>query len=416
MKANTLLTLVLTAACIVALGLTCSAAAAQPLSIEAVIEAAAQQHPTVLAKVDELRAARSNEKGATWQRYPAVTASAQGLNGQRMTLLSLQQPLWTGGRLESGSALARARVAVAEGSLREAQIDVAYKVVAAWQRAAAAGARVAAATKAIAELQLLGEMVKRRVAAGLSPEVELLLLSARLEQALADLNDGRVESQIALSLLTQLSGSSVSDLPVATQLADADLARDENAVADIAVRASPTVMRLEAEREAAEDSAALARNAMLPTLVLHVDRQYGRTAGSLDPGTRATIALEQSFGPGLGMATRAAADSASANVSASLHAIEAARRDLLSRVAGDLAAMRLALEQEETARVSLEALTAVTQSYQRMFTAGRRTWLELLNAVRDQNDAHRAVLMARVQSSAAMLRVRVDMGDVPWIH
>ena len=91
---------------------------------------------------------------------------------------------------------------------------------------------------------------------------------------------------------------------------------------------------------------------------------------------------------------------------------EAAERDMRERLTLDWnewVAARLRLANAEQARAMS---TQVFESYARQFTTGRKTWIDVLNAVREATQSELAVVDARAQMLAASLRLRALTGTL----
>ena len=63
------------------------------------------------------------------------------------------------------------------------------------------------------------------------------------------------------------------------------------------------------------------------------------------------------------------------------------------------------------ARVCAEA---VKQSYARQFIAGRKSWLEVLNALRESELNEVSIHAAQVSTVASYYRLQLLMGLLPW--
>ena len=91
---------------------------------------------------------------------------------------------------------------------------------------------------------------------------------------------------------------------------------------------------------------------------------------------------------------------------------EAAERDMRERLTLDWnewVGARLRLENANQARtMSAE----VSESYARQYTAGRKTWIDVLNAVREATQSELAVGDAQAQMLAASLRLRALTGTL----
>jgi adhesin transport system outer membrane protein len=62
---------------------------------------------------------------------------------------------------------------------------------------------------------------------------------------------------------------------------------------------------------------------------------------------------------------------------------------------------------------SVRGSDKVLESYQRQFQAGRKSWLDLLNAVRELAQNQYALADAKASMAAAMLRLQIRMGQDP---
>ena len=123
----------------------------------------------------------------TGPRYPALTAEARGESNSRQSILRLEQPLWTGGRIEAGIEAAQLSQQVAEQSKLEAeqglleQTAISFYDVLRWQ------ARMQLAEGNLEEHRRLFDLIRRRADAEISPMSDTLLAQARLQQAMSDL-------------------------------------------------------------------------------------------------------------------------------------------------------------------------------------------------------------------------------------
>ncbi len=120
------------------------------------------------------------------------------------------------------------------------------------------------------------------------------------------------------------------------------------------------------------------------------------------------LTLEAQFGAGLSSA--AGVDGAIARLDAAKQALASTERDLRQQVAiewDDMVASRQRLANASKASSSSKEVYA---SYTRQYTAGRKSWLDLLNSVREESQSELMVADAAAQMSAASLRLIVLTG------
>lgn len=390
-----------------ALALMAAAAQAQPVwNFDQVMQAALASHPLVLAKRSAQNAAQAEREGAEWQRYPSFSAEAStqsgGLNAR---LLRLEQPLWTGGRITAGINAAGSRFDAAGAALDEARQELSLKVIAATTEALRQQVRQQHGITGVKEHEKLLGMIQRRVAQEVSPLADQNLARARLYASANELSVTTQALNNALAQLAQLAGQPVTAID-AQGVTEAGAPANLDAAMTQALAHSPTLRRLAFEEETASADIASKRSAYMPQLVLRVES----SAGGQTPDSRAMLVLLAQ--PGAGLSAKSGVDAAVARREAVRLAREAAERDMRERLTLDWnewVAARLRLANADQARAMS---TEVFESYARQFTTGRKTWIDVLNAVREATQSELAVDDARAQMLAASLRLRALTGTL----
>lgn len=379
------------------------AALAQTWTLDQVMQSALATHPAVLGKLSSSAAARAEREGAEWQRYPVPSVEAAAQNGGgTSTVARLQQPLWTGGRITAGIEAAGRRFDAAEAAVVEARQEIGLKVIAAFTEAQRQQLRQATAITGVNEHEKLLKMITRRVEREVSPPVDKGFAQSRLFQAANDLSAVAQARANALTQLSQLAGQAVGD--ITGEMSNKDAPASREAALEQAIAYSPTLKRLAFEEAAADEDIASKRSAYMPQLAVRLEHSTGSTTG-LKSDSRALLVLEAQ--PGAGLSAISGVNAAIARREAVRQSREATLRDLRERVNMDwneLVAARLRLDNAHQAR----AMSAeVFESYARQYTAGRKTWIDVLNAVREATQSEFAVADAEAQATAAALRLRL---------
>lgn len=209
----------------------------------------------------------------------------------------------------------------------------------------------------------------------------------------------------ALAQLSQLAGQPVTivlDQGLHELVAPPSL----DAALTLALAHAPTLRRLAFEEETANAEIASKRSAYMPQLVLRLES----STGTLTPERRAMLVLLAQ--PGAGLSAIAGTDAAVARREAARMARAAAERDVRERVALDWNEWQAARLRVENASQARAMSTEVSASYARQYTAGRKTWIDVLNAVREATQSELAVDDARAQMQAAKLRLRALSGTL----
>lgn len=389
---------------------------AQAVSLQEVLRQALASHPALAQRRSEIDASRYDVKSAEWKRFPTLTVEASQLlmrpavtttNGNLgAQTVRLDQRLYTFGRIESEIDAATLRQRGAEWSFAETEQELMLRVVQAWMELVRQTERLALAQRNIDEHQRLADLIRRRLASGVSSEVDAALAEARLAQARAEATVFRAAAQNARVSLEQLSGAPLAgpaDAPVRPprlKWVGVDAALQQATVW------SPTLRRLSAGVAQAENELR-ARNAAIYPEVLG---RYERFSGSatVAPFDRFMVVLQ--YQPGAGLSQIPQIDAARLRAEGAVSSLEAGKRDLTERVAAAFNEVQALQEQLEPARAALRASGDVMESYVRQYTAGRKTWQEVLNAQRELTQAAYALADTEAATTGAFLRLDVLTG------
>jgi adhesin transport system outer membrane protein len=94
--------------------------------------------------------------------------------------------------------------------------------------------------------------------------------------------------------------------------------------------------------------------------------------------------------------------------------VDAAQEDVRSSVRSDLESRDAALRLVESLRLNLTIQEETFASYNRLFLAGRRSWLDVLNVVREVTESTRALADAEVQYLVSDYRLQLQTGRIRW--
>lgn len=391
---------------LVSLLLMASSAQAQPIwTFEQVLQSALDSHPVIMGKHSAQVAARADQKGAEWLRYPtpSIEAATQG-SGKDSGLVRIEQPLWSGGRITAAIEASGKRLGAADAAVDEARRDTSLKVIAAYTEALRQKAKQQFAQTGFEEHGNLLDMIRRRVAQEVSSLADQHLAESRTYLAANDLSLANQAYSNALVQLSQLGGKPVADISEQGVSALGAPASLETALSQ-ALGYSPTLRRLTYEEEAANADIDSKRSAYMPQLSLRLEKSVGQTQAS-----SAMLVLQAQ--PGAGLSAGDGVDAAISRREIVRLAREAAERDLRDSVALDWNEWVAARMRLENAKLTSAMSTEVFESYRRQYVIGRKSWIEVLNAVREATQSQFSVKDASTQTIAASLRLRVLTGQL----
>jgi adhesin transport system outer membrane protein len=368
-------------------------------------------HPAVEGRRAGLEAARADREGSEWQQYPtpsfemATRNSGSNSAGGNNGVFALEQPLWTGGRITAGIRAAGFRETAAEAAVVEARLTTGLRVIAAYTEVLRQVQRRDYSRAAVDEHDRLFALIGRRVQQEVSPPADRDFAQARLSQAATDLSVSVQALQIAEAQLSQLVGRPVQELED-VRLEGRTIPTTLNEALSRAIERSPVLARLEQVALAAGEDINAKRAVIMPQLMFRFEKQFGVLSDN-----RAMLVLRAQPGAGLSAASGVAA--AQRRLDEARSAGDEARRAVREQVQTAFAEwqasqVRLASTQRATGMTQ-----AVFESYTRQYVTGRKTWIDVLNAVREVNQSQLTLADAEALARASALRLWILSGEVP---
>jgi adhesin transport system outer membrane protein len=394
--------------------------AAPRRTLDSLLQQAQESHPTIRYSQMAREAATLDLSSAKLKFMPSVSVSRQqgslSYDGQQSsrvapTTLTLTQPLFQGGALEAGQQKANARLSGAHQGLREARQEVGRKLISAYGDWLRAWTKIRALEDNVALHEKLAGLISRRVGELVAPRIDADLAEARLMIARADLQAQRTLQNAALSSIGQLVGEPLQHADLVGAAASVIPPPPFEQALEKALQASPAMERLGFEAEAAREESREIRAQALPQVALQLQRQVGNATGSSLPGYSAVM-LMVSYASGNGFATLRTAEAAQTRAEAAKLQVEMARRELIERLTADFNEYEHASLRFLSLQKSVELSGEISGSYDRQYLVGRKSWMDLMNAVREQAQNRVALADAEVTLLVTSRRIAIYVNGI----
>jgi outer membrane protein, adhesin transport system len=390
--------------------------AAQAQSVGSLIASALQSHPSIRSQRAQIQGARAGIEGAAWQYYPTPSVSvdqgATAASGHTLvSTLRLQQPLWTGGRLTAGSQKAQAQFGVSTAQLEEARQQLALQVVQAYGDWLAGYLKLQVQDKTRAVHLRLLDQVKRRIDQGQSSDSDATQAQTRLSLIAADIALAQAQTRMALVKLAQLVGYQPESAALIARITPPrPVAAQAQLLLEAALIENPGIQKAHAQAMLMKAGVAEREADLSPELYVRAERIYGNQAlGFPSINDRFYLGLTSKFGAGLSNQTDI--QGASAKHQAALADIESQKIGVTAQVLADHALASASVDRQAALAASLRAAEQVGESYDRQFLAGRKTWLDVMNAAREVAQAE--TQLADIQASLVVIGWRLALYTEP---
>ena len=395
--------------------LACAGAGAQTL--DELRAAARNNHPAIKSARLGVDAAGKEVDAASARYLPSLSIVLEGggkdLVAEPSRYLRLEQKVWDGGATAAGVDLAKQSAELARSRVPEQEQDIDLQVISAWQTLQSANGRVVVADRLLKLLSDHEAMMTRRVRSELSTQVELQLVQAQVMQARLDRRKALLNASLAKLRLEQLTGieglrntlSSPASEGVPERFAAEAQAFQGTDWAALANR-QPTVRRAEKELLAAQSRIETKRSELRPQLYARVDRGLG------SGGTTAAF-VGVRYSTGAGFAASSEVDALIARAASLEGARDAARLEVLQAMLNDANEIQENLQRYKSLVVLVESARQIHESYVRQFTAAKKSWLDVMNAMRELSQNEYALNDVQHNFFGLLQRLRVYAAQQP---
>lgn len=394
-------------------------AATTDIQINSLITQAIQTHPLVGSARAEQQATIEGINAAKLNLLPAPSFSTgYGQDSDLVSQVRIRQPLWTGGRLTANVNQAIFDDKAAIEHVYEQQNQVAKTTIEAWQSYITAVAKQRVYYDNLQQLQDFEAMMQRRVAQGVSARIELDLVTNRILQEQNAYQSAVEQQRIASARLEQITGQKISQdsavsvpkLDILTAQIKQQSAKFEQLAFNQASFYNPTVVKEYYQVESAKQEVKAKQSTRYPTVYV----EYEHTYNHHDHEDDNKLSVGLNYEPGAGLSNLALARASQSRVESLRQSQEAARRGVMENIQVQYQQFASAKDRELSLVAASAGAQIVVNSYRRQFIAGRKSWLEVLNAVREYSDYQIQLVQTRADILAAYYKLQVDFGMMPW--
>ncbi|OOS07928.1 hypothetical protein B0189_00830 [Moraxella cuniculi] len=400
------------------IGAACLSASANvnPLQINDLITLAVQTHPLVGSAVADQQATKEGVTAAKLGYLPTPTISSQydGDDGT-VTRFAVSQPIWSGGKLKADVNRAINDDKAATAKIMERQNEVAKNTIDIWQSYIYALSLQELYVNNLKQLAEFEAMMQRRVSQGVSAKIELDLVTNRILQDQNSLQGAIEQQKIAEARLQQIIGVPVGSPNGATIAQLAQYAKDQSqnygqlAFSQVSEN-HPTVIRQRFEIDSARYAVKSQKAQQMPTVYVQYQTDYNHRNNRFED----KVALGLNYSPGAGFSNVALSRASEARVQSLVQSQEASRRTVMENIQTQYQQFISARDQELSLTAAVAGAQIVLNSYRRQFIAGRKSWLEVLNAVREQSQYEQQLRQVQAQMVANFYKLQVDFALMPW--
>lgn len=383
------------------------------LSLNQALAAAVKSHPMISSKRMEYQAAIGDLNAARWSAFPNASFSFRGFrrdeneNTFDQEKLTVSQPLWTGGRLSGNIKVAKAGRDVAKWGVVESEQALIEETIRAFIELNRANSKVKISAENVKEHERLFNIIKRRVDASTSPEVDLRLAAARLAFSKSQLLQNSNAVAVSKTKLEQLVGLPVFQIisPSKTEKWPVSLQHAEKA----ALAFSPLIRKMRSEISGLQGLEKVAKSALYPQVTLGYERRFGEFSSNDE---EEQVFLGMDFQPGAGLSARSSISVSKARRGAMQDSLLALEREIRQKVQITWREFSSSEMQLSPTKLLVESTSGIVASYLRQYVVGRKSWLDVLNAQRELVLARQSLVDHEASLIMSSYMMQILVGEI----
>lgn len=357
--------------------------------IEELVSTSFQKNPSILSKQNAITSATYSVDGAMWQYFPTPSFRTENDNyGDRTSTFSLQQPLWAGGKIDASYDKAKVQTQIAKMNLDETKESLAISITQNIYNLLSSYGKVLVYADALTRLEGHKNMIIRRINDGASPDSELLLINARLSQAQIDYSMALALQNKTLVTLEQLLSKKVNIeefkdiLPKELNRLDLPLKYSNKDLMDKVIEINPSLEKYVQQIKAQGHEVEIKKSVLYPNIYTKYEKTWDDTTNnSVRNNSLFKIGME--YVPGAGLSSLSAIDSAKADLLTLSRDKENFELELKQKINSELSDYEFTYDRYNNYILTVESNQQANESYKRLFVAGKRSWLDVLNAERE---------------------------------
>lgn len=382
--------------------------------VHSLLDAAYRNYPSIQASRQLILGADAQVESAKWNYFPTPSVDiSQRSSGRNGSTFRLDQPIWTGGRIDAMNDMAVSRQEEAQYTLGESGYALAEKVLYHLQNYVQADGELRGFTAGRKQLESFSKMLDKRMGAGVSSEADGELLKSRISQIESDLMMAESRYEMSKAQLELLIGK---PLTCAVRFKKDEILKQnmplEQMKEDL-LYTHPTLKKLRAQIGIAYAEKKSTDSVLMPDISLRAEYQNGSLYDD-DVGSDTIAYVALTFSPGAGLSALSNMESAKYKVLQAKDTLRTKEFELKDTLVMDHSDYHSAINRVGSMMRTIESSQKVLASYERLFIAGKRQWLDLVNTSREVTQNYIALATLRASLITSSYRLALQTGHIDF--
>lgn len=342
-------------------------------------------HPSIKMSQEVIKGAKERVDSAYWGFFPTPSVDVSAKDSDRnVAVARLDQPVWTGGKLTSKYDMANSKEQENVFELEETSYKLIDNFLSVLESYAQSKANIIELEIGLKNLNEFDAMLDRRMDAGVSSNSDKDLLKARIEQINSDMIVAKNKYKVAilqLELMLDIKIGCEINLNTISILHGSNIEDSINRL----LAFHPSLKKSNAQIETTKYELDHTKASVMPNLSIRAEHREGDLYSDNYDKSNDQDLVYMTFTATTNAGLSIMSDIAAAKVK--INEIEykkkAIEKELIDSLLNDYNNYEIAKTRIKILESSIVSAQNVLDSYERLFIAGKRQWLDLVNASRE---------------------------------
>ena len=342
-------------------------------------------HPSIKMSQEVIKGAKERVDSAYWGFFPTPSVDVSARDSDRNVVVArLDQPVWTGGKLTSKYDMATSKEQENIFELEETSYRLIENFLGVLESYAQSKANIIELQAGLNNLNEFNEMLDRRMDAGVSSNSDKDLLNARIEQINSDMIMAKNRYKVAILQLELMLDTKINCDVNLNNISILHSSNIEDSIHRL-LGFHPSMRKSDAQIQTTKYELDHTEASVMPNVSLRAEHREGDLYSDNYDKSNDQDLVYMTFTATTNAGLSIMSDIAAAKVK--INEIEfkkkSIEKELIDSLLNDYNSYEIAKSRVKILERSIGSAQNVLDSYERLFIAGKRQWLDLVNASRE---------------------------------
>ena len=352
------------------------------IEFESLVLDGLESHPSIKMSKESIKSAQFEVDIAKWGYYPSLSVDYSTKSADEKQIVTrLDQPIWTGGKIDSTYDKAKALEKEANHELDENRYKLVDKYVNTLKEYLKSKDKIKVLNNNKKQFYELSLMLDRFMKAGELSLTDKNLLNSRIASISSDLVITKSKHKVSNIQLEILSGKKINCNVNFNNKKILPLQVDIDKLVSLLQEFHPTLKMMDAKVLAAVAEVEFAKSKLWPSLVLRGEHVKGTIYDEIEPENEILVYLSINLSTGAGLSGLSNIDKAKININRTKFEKSTKLNELLDKLMSDYTNYITAVSHIQMIENDIKVAQLIFESNERLFLSQKKSWLDLVNSL-----------------------------------